>query len=173
MQKSGALPPLPSYLDLQDRQPSAQQQNLSVPDNNPLPLPPSSSLDPMPAPHSDLRDTTLRIASQPVDSTAAEAQARFAAHDRSPTDAGLSIPDSRHRQPHPAGTAQYARRAQYTPSAQDAAAGAYSAPRQPGAQPQTQPTAAPPAQPKPAAIEEKGRCEEGNQSQAQPAFLPN
>jgi tetratricopeptide (TPR) repeat protein len=157
-QKSGTMPPLPSYLDLQNRQP-APQQNFSVPDDNPLPLPPSSSLGPAPAPRSNPRDPSLRIASQPMDSTSAEMQARFAAQ----TDAQLAPADSQltqgsaaqiHTLANAPGAAQYAE-AQYTPSAQDAAAGAYSAPKQAAAQQQTQPTTAPPAQPKPSASKKK------------------
>jgi hypothetical protein len=151
-QKTDKLPPLPSYLESPSRAPVAPQQNLSVPDNDPLPLPPVSSLILAPTPRNNAQGTRLRITSQPVDSMTAQAQARFAAQ----TDAQLTqssamqihaIPNAPVNPPGqlngilsnsaPVGQAQYID-AQYTPSAQDAAAGAYSAPKQPAADPQSQ-----------------------------------
>ena len=132
LQKSGTLPPLPSYLDLQSQPPTAQQQNFSVPDDNPLPLPPPSALGRAPTPLSSPRDPSQGSA----------AQIHIIAN--------AQVNSSGQLNSNSAPAAQYTD-AQYTPSAQDAAAGAYSAPKQLGAQPQMQPTAAPPAQPKPAA----------------------
>ena len=164
-QKTDKLPPLPSYLESPNRAPAAPQQNLSVPDNDPLPLPPVSSLVPAPAPRSNARDTSLRITSHPMDSMAAQAQARFAAQTDTQLAQGSAVqiraipnaPVNPSGQLNgvlsnsaPAGQAQYIE-AQYTPSAQDAAAGAYSAPKQPGAESQAQPA----AKPKPSASQKK------------------
>jgi hypothetical protein len=68
----------------------------------------------------------------------------------------------------PAGQVRYID-AQYTPSAQDAAAGAYSAPRKPAAEPQTQPPA---KQPKPSASKKKAASRKAAKSTSKSTSKP-
>jgi tetratricopeptide (TPR) repeat protein len=158
-QKTDKLPPLPSYLESPSRAPVAPQQNLSVPDNDPLPLPPVSSLIPAPAPRSNAHGTSLRITSQPADSMTAQLTPGSAAQIHAIPNAPVNPPGQLNgvlSNPAPVGQAQYID-AQYTPSAQDAAAGAYSAPKQPAADPQSQQAqcATEPSPCKPAAAKRK------------------
>ena len=156
-QKTDKLPPLPSFLDSPSRAPVTPQQNLSVPDNDPLPLPPVSSLIPAPGPiptptlRFNPRDTSLRITSQPVDSIPTQPQSAAQTGAQQGSEVQIrAIPNATANPPGqlngvlsysaPAGEVQFID-AQYTPSAQDAAAGAYSAPKQPAAEPQLQPRA--------------------------------
>jgi tetratricopeptide (TPR) repeat protein len=97
--------------------------------------------------------STLRIASQPMDSMAAQVQAQFAEQTDSQLTQGSAttihaltnapINSAASLNPYPAGQGLYTA-TQYTPSAQEAATGAYSAPRQ---QTQQQPQAQRPASP--------------------------
>jgi hypothetical protein len=95
--------------------------------------------------------STLRIASQPMDSMAAQVQAQFAEQTDSQLTQGSAttihaltnapVNSAASLNPYPAGQGLYTA-TQYTPSAQEAATGAYSAPRQ---QTQQQPQAQRPA----------------------------
>jgi tetratricopeptide (TPR) repeat protein len=175
-ENTNKLPPLPSYLESPSRAPVIPQQNLSVPDNDPLPLPPISWLGPALEPRTSSGHTSLRITSQPVDSMAGQEELLFTAQ----TDAQLTqdsamqihaIPNARVdstgqlngllSNSAPAGQPQYID-VQYTPSAQDAAAGAYSAPKQPAAEQ----AAAPPVQPKPKASKKRTATKKAAKSTA-------
>ena len=103
--------------------------------------------------------TALRIASQPMDSMAAQVQALFADQTDSQLTQGSAtaihalpsapVNAAPSQSPYAAGQGQY-NAAQYTPSAQEAATGAYSAPKkQTPEQPQVQPQAKPSAVPAP------------------------
>jgi tetratricopeptide (TPR) repeat protein len=132
----------------------------------------------------------LRIASQPMDNMAAQAQALFADQTDGQLTQGSAtqiraIPNASVRgaaQPSPGpygsttpGSAQYTQYqdAQYTPSAQEAATGAYSAPKQQTPQPQTQQPAQQAAAPPPATSTKKLKKKTATStSSQQPAPTP-
>ena len=102
--------------------------------------------------------SALRIASQPMDSMAAQVQALFAEQTDSQLTQGSAmaihtltnapVNSAASLSPYAVGQGQYTA-AQYTPSAQEAATGAYSAPKQ---QTQQQPQAVQPRSTKPSAV---------------------
>jgi tetratricopeptide (TPR) repeat protein len=146
----------PSYTGTMNLPPSEQnvdstgQEPISAPAENlqPAPLwtPGLASQDSSPR-------TGLRITSQPMGSLAAQTQAMFAEQTDSQLTQGYATAfhPSMAQNPSPSATpsasGQYAA-VQYTPSAQEAATGAYSAPRQQGvSQPSAEPEQAPAAKP--------------------------
>jgi tetratricopeptide (TPR) repeat protein len=141
---------------------------IPVPESNPAPQVPSQQPRSTPPPPQsfvtapdDNAQPTLRITSQPVNTRAAEAEARFA--DQTDTqltqgsagqihtlaNAPVTLPSNPGRQAtgqiSPQATEYSA--AQYTPSAQEAATGAYSAPKQQTTQPLQPPATMPATQP--------------------------
>jgi tetratricopeptide (TPR) repeat protein len=128
------LPPSEENVDSIEPLPSGAEGQ------SPLPSTPKWQVQTGIGGHDTNRDAGLRITSQPVDSPAARALALFAEQmDSQLTQGSASVihalPNASAAAPSrelglpPAGATQY-QAAQYTPSAQEAATGAYSAPRQ-------------------------------------------
>jgi tetratricopeptide (TPR) repeat protein len=163
-----AKPNAPAPQMLPDiRIPQRQSQPSALTAQNPYSQSPGSS--------SDLAPSGLRLSAQPMSPVAARAQALladetdsqltqgFAIHYLPNATGNASVAVQGNRLPQPASQATgrgsssagnpiaYSN-AQYTPSAQDAAAGAYSAPKQP-AQPQPQDLQPPPLQPAPPPVQ--------------------
>ncbi|HTJ29465.1 MAG TPA: cellulose synthase subunit BcsC-related outer membrane protein, partial [Acidobacteriaceae bacterium] len=126
----------------------------------------------------------LRLSTEPLNPRAAQAQTLFAGETDAQLNPGFSIhylpnastggvnlpPASAQQDPIHSTAAAYFN-AQYTPSAQDAAAGAYSAPKQPQPAPQApiQPQAAPQAKPKSETIQRPAVSSKRKRRKAQPA----
>ena len=137
--------------------------------------PPRSTSQAVPAARSPSAAAGLRISSQPMDRMAAQVQALFADQTDSQLTQGSAaqihaIPNAPAGQPSPltaapSAEARYAV-AQYTPSAQEAASGAYSAPRQ--ATPTPPPETGQPAPPKPSAAKKKRKKDTGVAAQPAP-----
>ena len=149
------LPPSEQNIDSIETYPSATQ--VETPQNAPVWTPGVSSQNPSPA-------TRLRISSQPMGNLAAKALALFADQTDGQLTQGSAtvlhaVPNAPARSLANLGTrasgqgqsGQYAV-VQYTPSAQEAATGAYSAPKQQAAQPQQAPPEQVPAPVKPAPV---------------------
>jgi tetratricopeptide (TPR) repeat protein len=149
-------PPAPVYIPSPQSSPAPATTAPQAPQSGPLWLPsPQSSV----APPDSGTPPHLRITAQPVDPKAAQAQALFAEQTDGQLTQGsasqihalgnapIALPSSPSRAADPAqpGPAAY-NAAQYTPSAQEAATGAYSAQKQePATTPQAQPPAGKPA----------------------------